>query len=94
MDNKDINRITDLSLLKGIKIGSLNVRSVFKNLDELSVLLSQSGLDILLLQETFLNTSVADHFIEIDNYILHRCDRTKESGKSSGGGLCAYVNKG
>ncbi len=93
MDNLEINRVSDINSLKGIKMGSLNIRSVFKNLDELTLLLSQSRLDILLLQETFLNSSVPDHYIEIDNYILHRCDRMKDSGKSSGGGLCAFVHK-
>ena len=93
MDIENITSLADLKQLKGVKMGSVNVRSVFKNLEEIELLLKLSELDILLLQETFLNQAVSDHLIEIDNYILHRWDRTANSGKMSGGGLCAYIHK-
>ena len=83
--------IRDLKRLKGITIGSLNVRSVFKNLDDITVLLSQSGIDILLLQETFLNSYVSDLMIDIPGFYLFRSDRDAGSNKRGGGGLCAYI---
>ena len=77
-----------LADLKGVSMGSLNVRSLFKNLDEVSILLEESKLKMLLLQETFLNYAVADPIIDIEGYNITRQDRTSDSGKKGGGGLC------
>ena len=70
----------------------MNIRSTFKHLDELERLLHQSLLNILLLQETFLNYAVADPIIEIDGYYIFRNDRDARSGKNGGGGLLTYVS--
>ena len=78
--------IGELKQLKGISIGSLNIRSVFKHLDEVEILLKESQLDLLLLQETFLNYAVADPVLSQDKYYIFRQDRDNGSGKRGGGG--------
>ena len=59
MDNIDIC-LKGLSQTKGISIGSLNARSVFRNLDEIEYVLKESKMDVLLVQESFLNSYVSD----------------------------------
>ena len=87
------NTASDLSKLKGISIGSLNIRSIFKHLEDIELLLHQSKLDILFLQESFLNSSVDNPIIEIEPYTLYRQDRNSNSRKSCGGGLLTYIHK-
>lgn len=48
---------------------------------------------ILLFTETWLQSSIPDSAIELAGYTAQRQDRTVDSGKSRGGGLCVYVNK-
>ncbi|KAK0146537.1 hypothetical protein N1851_014143 [Merluccius polli] len=47
---------------------------------------------ILLITETWLHSSIPDSAIELAGYTAQRHDRTVNSGKSRGGGLCVYVN--
>lgn len=47
---------------------------------------------ILLFTETWLHSSIPDAAIELAGYTMYRHDRTRDSGKSRGGGLCVYVN--
>ena len=58
----------------------------------MNVLLQESDLDCLCIQESFLNHSILDHEINIDGYRTWRFDRTEESGKHGGGGLVMYTN--
>ena len=95
MDNEDDNEYTyeDVHELKGISMGSLNVRSLFKNLNKVLLLLEKTDLSILALQETFLNQYVGSLILESPDHNIWCSDRTLESGKSCGGGLCMYTNK-
>ena len=86
------NYASELKRLKGISIGSMNIRSTFKHLDELEILLQESSLNILMLQETFLNYAVTDPIIEFEGYYMFRNDRDARSGKNRGGGLLTYVS--
>ena len=43
--------------------------------------------------ETWLNSSIPDSEIYLDGYELLRADRSCDSGKSRGGGVCLYINK-
>uniref|UniRef100_A0A3P9IGT3 Reverse transcriptase domain-containing protein n=1 Tax=Oryzias latipes TaxID=8090 RepID=A0A3P9IGT3_ORYLA len=47
---------------------------------------------ILLITETWLHPLIPDSAIQLAGYTAKRHDRTKDSGKSRGGGLCVYVN--
>ncbi len=44
-----IGSLYDLSEAKGIKLVSLNIRSLFKNLDEVQVILEEGTVDVLAL---------------------------------------------
>ena len=83
---------TELKELKGITYGALNIRGLLHNVDDITILLEDTKLDILLLQETLLCPSIDSTLLEIPAYTLYRADRTNESGKRGGGGLAAYVS--
>ena len=55
------------------------------------MLLIIGKIDVLVLNETFLDESVEDCNINIDGYIFYRADRTSDSGKDCGGGIVVYV---
>ena len=86
-----IQKSRDLATLRGISMGYLNVRSVYRHLDDIEQLLKQSDLDILILGETFLNYSVLNATVELNGYKMFRFDRDLGSGKRGGGGLLAYA---
>ena len=44
--------------------------------------------------ETWLNENIPDSAVELPNFDVVRGDRTLESGKTKGGGVCLYINKG
>ena len=72
MDNQNkIIKAKDLSKLEGICMASMNVRSLFSHLDKIEILLNQLEINILSLQETFLDNSVATSIIELDGYYLY-----------------------
>ena len=43
--------------------------------------------------ETRLNENVADLHVNIEGFSIFRADRTSDSGKLKGGGLCVFVNE-
>ena len=43
--------------------------------------------------ETWFKDSDSIFDTSIDDFLCERMDRTLESGKSTGGGVCIYVNK-
>lgn len=47
---------------------------------------------MLIVSETWFSTLVPDGAMEIPNYTLHCTDRTKDSAKSRGRGICIYIN--
>ncbi len=73
-----------------------NARSLANKMDELrlQVKANNGAKDacILLITETWLQPSIPDSAIELAGYTTQRHDRTADSGKSKGGGLCVYVN--
>ena len=81
----EIKNTRDLKKLKGITYGALNVRSLFRHIEEIQLRLQRADLDVLLLGETFLNFSVDNSIIGIKNYNLFKMDRYGGSGKRGGG---------
>ncbi|XP_071959468.1 uncharacterized protein [Antedon mediterranea] len=49
--------------------------------------------NLLCFTETWLSENVPNESVEIDGFTLIRGDRTKQSGKDIGGGVCLFVNK-
>ena len=76
----------------GIKIGALNIRSLYKKVDDIKLLLADSKLDYLGLSESWLNSSVIGPEIEIEKYKMFRFDWDAGSGKRGGGGIVVYTN--
>lgn len=46
----------------------------------------------MILSETWLDPSIPDAAIELAGHTAYRADRTADSGKMTGGGLCIYIN--
>ena len=78
--------IRDMAKFDGITIAHLNIRSVNRKLEEVVRILAEGDIDILCLSESWLNPCVPDHMIAVNGYNLLRSDRTKDSGKATGGG--------
>ena len=78
----------ELRNLKGISYASLNIRSLSKKIDDISILLNRTNLELLSLTETWFNESISDHELEISDYSFHRFDRDLGSGKRGGGHTC------
>ena len=83
--------------IKGLKILSLNVRSLYTNLNELHVRFKD--FDILCFCETWLNSNIKDQMISMEGFDLFRLDRengnitTKKGRPKRGGGLIIYIKK-
>lgn len=73
-----------------------NARSLVNKMDELrlQVAVNKNTKDscILMITETWLHSLITDSVIQLAGYPTHHQDRTSNSGKSRGGGLCVYVN--
>ena len=59
-----------LLIIKGISLASLNICSPSSEIDDVSILVAHSNIDLLLLQETFLNSSVPDNDANINDYTM------------------------
>jgi exonuclease III len=76
----------DLSKIRGFKIGSLNINSLSKHIDELQVFMKDGIFDVLAINETKLDLFDPDSLIDLPGYACIRKDRNK-----TGGGICIYV---
>ena len=92
MDEETNFTYSMIKSLKGISMGSLSVRSLFKNLDEIEILLKETELNVLAMQETFLNHHVGSVILESTTHNLWRADRTIASGKSCGWGSASNIH--
>ena len=81
--------------IKGLKLLSLNVRSLYSNLSELQARFKD--FDVLCFCETWLNSNTTDQMISLEGFDLFRLDRekgnitTKKGKPKRGGGLIMYV---
>ena len=74
---------------RGFKLANLNVASLVKHIDELRILLADTPVDVLSINETRLDDSVKDSDVYIPGYEIIRRDR-KTNGRF-GGGVCFFV---
>ena len=83
----NVNHNTKKNELKsGFKIAHLNIRSVVKNIDQLRIYLQKQQFDVVSINETMLDDTIADHEISITGYDIIRNDRN-----GNGGGVAIYV---
>ena len=84
-------------MLKGLKIVSVNGRSLYSSLNELSIRFKDY--DIVCCCETWLTSSFTDQMLKIDGFDIFRLDRengnilNKGHKLKRGGGLIIYVKK-
>ena len=91
MDNI-IEDIRDLNAQKGFKLAHLNIRSLFKKMDQLRILLDNSNVDVFTISETWLNPSIFSSSLNLRGYVQYRQDRGQGSNlKKRGGGLLTYI---
>ena len=70
-------------------MANLNITSLLKHIDELRILLADSPVDVLSINETRLDDSVKDSDVYIPCYEIIRRDR--EMNGRFGGGVCFYI---
>ena len=80
MNRKNISRLPSFLLI--------NARSLLPKIDELSLLLSIHPIEFIAGTETWLNDTVPEQLIYINNYNIFRNDRSY----SRGGGVCAFIS--
>ena len=80
---------TSKFLKSQLQIAHLNVRSVKErnHLIQLRELMCKKNYDVLVISESWLNSTTTDAEVEIAGYKITRLDRTKKIG----GGVCVYI---
>ena len=68
-------------------MGSLNINSLVKHIDELRVAMINQPLDILPINDSKLDDNDSDNMLSLHGYTLVRRDRNKK-----GGGVCVYLH--
>ena len=81
----NLNKLLDLPKA-GVNIVSWNICHISNKLDELAHLLLHGNIDILGLQETFLNSNTLDSVLQVKGFNLFRKDRG-----ANGGGILVYI---
>ena len=73
-----------------------NVRSIRNKLDEIRLRLTAqrtlTSCCCMIFTETRLDSTTPDAAIQLAGRTVYRADRTADSGKKSGGGLCVFLN--
>ena len=77
-----------ISISGGLKIFCLDVNSLMKHLDEISILVDEKKPHILCLNKTKIDSSIADDNFGIEDYALKHKDQN-----CVGGGVAIYVHK-
>ena len=71
-----------------IKIGCLNVRSLYPKIDQVQNVIEENDFDILGINETWLDNFISDQELLLNQYNLLRCDRNRH-----GGGVCVFIKQ-
>lgn len=71
-----------------LKIGHLNVRSLFTGFEDLTRLITENNFDIFCVSETWLNENISSNIVNIPNYCIFRKDRI-----GRGGGVGIYIRE-
>ena len=88
----ETNNLHTVGKLPGISLGNINIRSLFGKLEDVVWILELGKICILGVCETWLNSFVPDQMISIPHYDQFRGDRTINSGKRTGGGVCFFTH--
>uniref|UniRef100_A0A665UD53 Reverse transcriptase domain-containing protein n=1 Tax=Echeneis naucrates TaxID=173247 RepID=A0A665UD53_ECHNA len=71
-----------------------NSRSLHNKMDEIRLRITSHKLEycVLIVTESWLDHNIPDAAIQLAGRAVYRADRTANSGKSKGGGLCVYID--
>ena len=87
MRKKAANKDRISRVVKGLKVCFLHIRGLFKHLDELRLFSDEHNLHLISLNETKLDSDVADNELRQEGFHeIFRKDRTKD-----GGGVAIYA---
>ena len=75
-----------IPVTRGFKIASINLASLYKNIDQLRIYMLSKTVDILAINETRLDSSIQNGEVSIPGYTLERKDRNR-----NGGGVALYI---
>ena len=73
---------------QGLKIGCLNVRSLYRKIDEVHHIILSKNFHIFGINETWLDSFITDDELSLEGYDLIRCDRNRH-----GGGVCLFIKQ-
>ena len=73
---------------KGLHFIHLNTRSLLSKLDEVRILARNTSAACICTTETWLDETIDDREIHIDNYTVRRNDKNRH-----GGGVCMYIRR-
>ena len=80
--------LSNIKTLKGFKIAALNIAGLVRHIDELKMVMSSQTFDILAINETRLDSTIADKDTSIIGYNVIHKDRN-----GHGGGVLLYVKE-
>ena len=80
--------LSNIKTLKGFKIAAFNIASLVRHIDGLKMAMSNQTLDILAINGTRLDSTIADKDISIIGYNVVRKDRNRHEG-----GVLLYVKE-
>ena len=72
-----LENMSQISKVRGFKMGLLNINGLFTHIDELRITMSRQALDILAVNESKIDSSISDGQIYINGYQIVRKDRNK-----------------
>ena len=78
--------ISKIPNVRGLKIGTFNIVTLLKHIDELQIVKAHNKIDILAINETRLASTINDESIALNGYKVGRKD-----GNQFGGGVTLYV---
>ena len=70
-------------------MASLNVNSLLTHIDELKIFTSANEIDVLIINETKLDSTIENQEVNLPGYEIIRNDM-KSNGRK-GGGVCIYI---
>lgn len=94
--NDTFAKFKELSMknFKKLSILNFNAQGLLdaSHFEQICVFVEKNNIDIISIEETWLNSSINDKLIAISGYKLYRSDRNlKRAKKKKGGGVCCYI---
>ncbi|KAM9779978.1 NACHT, LRR and PYD domains-containing protein 3-like [Neosynchiropus ocellatus] len=81
----------------GAPSGATATRSLTNKLDDLALTINSkrdvADCSVLCFTETWLHGGAPDSAVQLPGFVLHRADRTEDSLKRSGGGVCFFIKE-